>query len=66
MATIKGFIGKVPPILKKGELATDGNAIFIGKKKGRVEKFINKKRIVSIIEDEIKKQMDEHILEYHS
>jgi len=62
MATIKEFKGKTPPKLKKGELATDGDAIYLLLENGKIEKFIHKKRIHNNIDDKIR----EHVREYHT
>ena len=39
MATIKFFNGDIPPRLKKGEPATNGEALFLGKGRSQYFKF---------------------------
>ena len=39
MATIKQFKGTTPPVLKKGELASNKDAIFLGKENGKFTEF---------------------------
>ena len=65
MATIKKFRGVKPPVLKKGELATDNTSIYLRNKVGVIEKFVHKKRMMAIIKEEVELQFAEHINNYH-
>ena len=62
MATIKKFKGDIPPVLKKGELATDGDSIYLRLDNGKIEKFIHKKRVFNAIKDSI----EAHVLKHHT
>ena len=59
---IKVFKGLTPPVLKKGELATDGNSLFLKSNNGNIAKFLSTAGIMDIVADTI----DNHIQDYHS
>ena len=61
MATIKQFKGTTPPVLKKGELATDGNYIYLCLEDGKVEKFVHEQRVLTMIQV----NFASHIQQYH-
>jgi len=61
MAIIKEINGKGFPLLKKGEIVTDGVSIFLKGEKGKIHKFIHKKRVLAMIEEAIAK----HEKKYH-
>ena len=59
---IKVFKGDTPPELKKGELATDGENLFLCIAKGNIVKFTTTEKFVS----KLTAKFQQHEEEYHS
>ena len=61
IGTIKVFKGETPPLLKKGELATDGKNILLKSSDGSISKFKPVESLIEILVD----RMREHINNEH-
>ena len=60
MKTLKIFVGIKPPLLKKGEVATNCCSIFVRDQRGAIKRFASVKHIKWLIKEEIAKQLLEN------
>jgi len=61
LGIVKTFKGTTPPDLKKGELATDGESLFMRLGNGNIAKFSNAEKLMELAVG----LFQEHIDNYH-